>query len=172
MQVSEMNVSCKTKVFKDVVSDLMHAFRASFRRLTETNIDMSLGRIRTIPITADGYTLIEGRVKNLVGGKVTCALDRNIVEYLKKPAEGIFKETLDLDTIIEIFVDDMFDNFTSTSKNGLIEIGLNEVDMKNEWTTNLYYIQYNLKFKDKSGQIVNSKAVFGIDELMAMYFRD
>ena len=172
MQVSEMNASCKTQVFKDVVSDLMHSFRTSFKRLTESHIDMRLGRIRTLPIMTDGYTFVEGRVKNLVGGRVTCALDKNIVEFLQQPIEGVFKETLEMDTIIEIFVDDLFDTFSSVSKNGMLQIGLNEVDMNYDWNNNIYYIQYDLKFKDKSGKVINSKAVFGIDEITSMYFKD
>jgi hypothetical protein len=172
MQVSEMNASCKTQVFKDVVSDLMHSFRTSFKRLTESQIDMRLSRIRTLPIIADGYTMVEGRVKNLVGGRVTCALDRNLVEYLQQPVEGVFKETLDMDTIIEVFVDDLFDTFSSVSKNGMLQIGLNEVEMEYDWEKNTYYIQYDLKFKDKYGKTINSKAVFGIDEITSMYFRD
>lgn len=172
MQVADINASCKTQVFKDVVSDLIHSFRASFKRLTETNLDMSLGRIRTIPMIVDEYVLVEGRVKNLVGGKVTCALENRLVEYIQQPVEGVFSEAISSDDIIGIFVDDMFDNFSSVSKNGVLEIGLNEVDMKYDWGDNQYFIQYNLKFKDRSGMIVNSKAIFGIDEITSMYFRD
>jgi hypothetical protein len=70
-----------------------------------------------------------------------------------------------------MFVGDVFDNFSSISKNGIIELGLNEVDMYHDWNKNLYYIEYELKFKYNDVE-TNSKAIFGIDELTSLYFKD
>lgn len=172
MNISDVIIPCKTKVFKDVVSDLMYSFRASFKRLTEMNIDISLGRIRTTSISSNGCVLIEGRVINLVGGKVTCALDKNIIEYLQKPMKNFFKESLEYDDIINMFVDDIFDNFSNISKNGIFKISLNENGLRNDWEKNIYYIQYDLKLKTDINKTINSKVIFGIDELTALYFRD
>lgn len=169
MNITDMNMSCKTQVFKDVVSDLMHSFRTSFKRLTETQLEMRLGKIKTIPIPSEGFVLVEGRVKNLVGGKVTCALEKEFVKKLTKPIREVFGDDVES---AEIFIEEFFDTFSSISKNGIFQIGLNEIDMVNQWENNLYYIQYDLRFMNESGRMVNSKVVFGIDELTAMYFRD
>lgn len=172
MRVSEINNSCKTQVFKDIVGDLMYSFRKSFKRFTDTNIDIKLSRIKTVPINTDKFFLIDGRIKNLVGGKVTCALHSVLVRHLQTTTDLVFKQTLTDDEIVQTFVEDLFDNFSSVSKNGILQIGLNEIDHNNNWDNNLYYVQYTIKFKKADGETVNSKAVFGIDELTSVYFKD
>jgi len=162
MQLVDINITCKTQIFKDIVSDLMYSIRSTFRKFTENNLDIKLSRIRTTPIgIIDEFIVKAGRIKNLVGGKVACALENNFVEYLEANS--------DID--VATFVDDMFDNLSSVSKNGVLQISLDEIS-EIKWDNNLYYIQYNIKFKNESGRDVSSRMIFAVDELTSIYFKD
>lgn len=176
MDLDEINRSCKTQIFKDVISDVIHSFRTSVKNLTETKVDIILNKIRLAPIELDSDCfIIEGKIKNLVGGSITCALEQKFINFLNDYID--FDNNLEPGNyglsgkeIAHFFVENFFDNFSSVSKNGLLNVYVNNQEYNNiKWESNLYYIQYGFKIV---GNPQRFKLTVAVDELTSLYFRD
>ncbi len=165
MQVADINRTCQTKLFKDVLEDMIYSFRQSIINLTDSNLDMQLTKIRTQPIPySSSDTKIEGKITNLVGGKISCVVGNNFKEFV---IENLSHES---SQPFEFFMEDVFDIFSNVAKNGVLEIGLTE--NANRWDKNMYFIQYSLKIILENGESLQSKLIVGVDEMTSLYFGD
>ncbi len=157
MEMYNMNESCKSVVFKSILIDIMYSFRSSIKKMTSANTDIRLGRIRFSPIESKGVKVV-GRIKNLVGGKITCLIDENLIKFLETKSEPL-----------ELFVLDFFDTFSSISKNGIIKLS-DQIELIESWVDGIYYISFDIKIFDGS-EVIISNLVISIDEITSMYFR-
>ena len=156
-----MNMTCKSVLFKAILIDIMYSFRTSIKKLTMSNIDIKLGKIRFTPIESDGIKVV-ARIKNLVGGKITCLFDTNLIKFVKTHST--------LSEPIETLALDFFDTFSSMSKNGLIRLSDN-IETSDTWNDAVYYISFDIKIF-YMGQVIPSKLIISIDEITAMYFKN
>lgn len=168
MEVADINASCKSTIFKSVLSDLMYSFRVTVKKLTGAKADIKLGKIRVTPIKSDGAIVI-GRIKNLVGGKLACAFDLPMVNFLNTDSEYAYEDF----TVTEMFAIDFFDSFSSMSKNGVLQLNTTTVESsKSEWENSIYYIKFDTKLFTKGGKVIPSSFIIAVDEITSMYFKD
>jgi hypothetical protein len=163
MDASEINASCKSTIFKSVLTDVIYSFRMSVKKLTGATADIKLNKIRVKPINIHGGTVVVGSIRNLVGGKIACVFDNPMVEFLHNETE--------YDS--ERFALDFFDCFSTTSKNGMLELNTDSVEInESAWENSIYYIRFDTKLLTETGKIIPSKFVISVDEITSMYFRD
>lgn len=154
MEICELNASCKSKMFKSILVDTMYSFRTSIKKLTSANTDIRLGQIRFTPIECKGDK-VEGRIKNLVGGKITCLISSNLIKFLET------NETSSIE-----LVQDFFDVFSSVSHSS---IKFNEIVSYIDRVDAMYYISFDIKVLSDNG-VISSKLVLCIDEITSLYF--
>lgn len=175
MDLAEINKSCKTQLFKDIISDFMYSFRTSVKNLTEAQLDITLNKIRLQPILLNEPNLtIGGKIKNLVGGTITCSLETKFIDYLQNNI--LFDDYLEPENygttnnaVAVFFMENFFDNFSSISKNGVFDVGVKKNNTNLKWEDNLYYIQYDFKVM---GYPQTFKLNIAVDEMTSLYFRD
>lgn len=155
-------------MFKSVLTDIIYSFRMSMKKLTGSTADVKLNQIRIKqPIEVDGLVVV-GNIRNLVGGKLSCAFDNNLVEFLNNESNYVS----DRFSPTEMFAIDLFDCFTSTSKNGLLELNTNNIKTRSNIVDSIYYIKFDTRILTNRGNIIPSKFVVSVDEIASMYFRD
>ena len=153
---------CKTQLFKDILSDIIYSFRQSVLTYTDGNIEIKLSKIRTQPIPYSSRdTKIEGKIINLIGGRISCVLGNKFVEFINK---HLVENT---DTPIEFLMENVFDIFSNVSKNEIFELCL--VSDEFNWDKNTYFIQYDIKIFINN-EAFQSKLIIAIDEMTSMYF--
>ena len=164
----QINTTCKSMIFKSVLTDLIYSFRASVKKLTGSVADVKLDQIRPRPIRIDGKVVV-GKIRNLVGGRITCAFDASMVEFLNTESEY----TSDKYSPVEMFAIDLFDCFSTTSKSGMLELNTNNVELSDtQYTDSLYYIRFDTRIFTKDGRVIPSRFIVSVDEITSMYFRD
>jgi len=159
---------CHTELFKEILSDIMYSFRNAVIRLTDTNVDIKLTKIRTTPIIIDKNKThqLTGTIQDLVGGHIQCILDDTFVNFMIQH----INHEIEQEFIIDMFMEYVFDLFSHTAKNNKLQIELdNNIDT--EWNNNIYYIQYNVKVI-KDNEIISTKLIIGVDELTSLYFEN
>ncbi len=163
----QLNTTCKSMIFKSVLTDLIYSFRTSIKKITGSVADVRLDQIRTKPIRIDGKVVI-GRIRNLVGGRIACAFDSSLVEFLNTESEYVS----DRYSPVEMFAIDLFDCFSSTSKNGILELNTNNIEVGDVPTDSMYYIRFDTRIFTKDGRVIPSRFIVSVDEIASMYFRD
>jgi len=163
--VAELNTPCKNVIFKSLLNDLRYSFRSSIKKLTGATTDVKLNKIRETPIHIDGNVIV-GRIRNLIGGKIVCAIDKMLVDFLDNESDC---KSLDY-TSSEIFAIDFFDNFSSTSKSKYFNMNTENIEVHNGWRYDLsYYIRFDTKIFTLSGKVIPSNFIISIDEITLMY---
>ena len=164
----QINSTCKSVIFKSVLTDLIYSFRTSVKKLTGSVADVKLDQIRPRPIQIDGKVVV-GKIRNLVGGRITCAFDAAMVQFLNTESEY----ASDRYSPVEMFAIDLFDCFSSTSKNGILELNTNSIELIDSLhTDSMYYIRFDTRIFTKDGRVIPSRFIVSVDEIASMYFRD
>ncbi len=163
----QINRVCKSLVFKTVLTDLVYSFRSSIKKLTGGVADVKLEQIRPTPIYVRGKVAV-GRVRNLIGGRIACAFDPSLVNFINSETEYYSARY----TPIELFATDMFDCFSSTSKSGMLVLNTSNLELLDESLNDSMYIRFDTRIFTKVGLVIPSRFIISVDEIASMYFKD
>lgn len=164
----QINTACKSMVFKSVLTDLIYSFRHSVKKLTGSIVDIKLDQIRTKPIPHSG-TVVVTKIRNLVGGRIACVIDSVMAEFLNMAVEYDCDDYVPL----EIFAIDLFDCFSSISKNKIIELSTDNIEISDaHYTDATYYIRFDVRIFTQDNRVIASRFIVSVDEIASMYFRD
>lgn len=168
MKLSDINNTCKSSIFKSVLSDLIYSFRMSIKKMTGATADVRLDRIKVSPINTGGDVIVS-KVKSLIGGKVACSFDKHMIDFLNIHSDaGSNKYSSEVN-----FAIDFFDNFSSISRNGILEMNTVDIETLKDWLyDSSYFIRFDTRIITKDGKTIPSKFVISIDEIASMYFKD
>ena len=155
----------KSVVFRSVLDDIIYSLGVSLKKTTDSNNEVRLSKIRMKPMKRDGVIVI-GRIKNLIGGKVSCLLDNSLLGFLndniKYDVEGL--------SPLHVFIMDFFDNFSSMSRTDLFQLHPCKFDCVEQFLPDsLYYISFDIKIYS-GGKMISSKFIVSLDEITALYF--
>ena len=166
VDIAEVTSTCKSEIFKSVLNDLVYSFRLSIKKLTSATLDIKLTKIRLKPICIEGAFIV-GKIRNLVGGKIICVIDNNMVKFLNSNL------TYAPETTTEIFAIDFFDCFISTSRHKWLNLNTDNIEMSTCCIGTFgYYINFDVRIFTTKGKPISSKFIISIDEIASMYFRD
>ena len=166
MEHKERDIAYKSEIFKTLLMDLIYAYRSTLKKLLSLKTDIRLETIRTTPIPINGQTIVTSKIKNLIGGKIICVLDEKLVNFLKKE---LAKENYSKP--IETFILDFFNNFSSISKNGMINIHDESVEIQSTLRESVVcYIRFDTKIFLTDGKAIQSNFIVALDEITSMYF--
>lgn len=164
VDLAELNMTCKSTIFKSVLNDLVYSFRMSIKKLTGAKTDIRLSKIRLEPISVNGLVVV-GRIRSLVGGKISYAIDHKMINFLNAYTE------FGSDITSEIFAVDLFDCFSSTSKHRWLDLSTDNIEVSTNWVDlSCYYIRFKTKIFTRDGEVIPSDLVISIDEIASMYF--
>ena len=155
MKVLDLQKSCKTRVFKDLIRDMIFSIRQSVWKLTNNNIDIKLSKISLTPIMLKSGEQFNVQVTNLVGGNIAFLIDNNFIEFIKMNVE--------FDESNKIFINDVID-FFSHSQDNILKLKYSE--KVNNWEDNLYYVKLNIKINLK----LITSIIIAVDEITSLYF--
>ena len=141
-------------VFKETIEDLIYSLGTTINYLAEAKTEIKLNRITT-SMDISNKEIRNGTIVNLVGGQVSCIYEKQFETYL-------ITKMNDEEAITE-FTDNFFDSFSKVSKHHLFDVSLTEKSTKIK-----YYIQFQVKVIGE--ETFTTKIIFGVDDMVGMYF--
>jgi hypothetical protein len=123
-----------------------------------------------LPVINELKYVISAKIKNLVGGKISCGLTNTFVHFLNSELEFKTANFNDLKAA-NIFAIDFFDYFSSNSKNTIFSLNVDNIIIASKWQTPLpYYIRFDVIIITPMNNRIVTPMIVVIDELASLYF--
>ena len=143
--------------FKFFIQDVIYSFKQVFKRQSDNNIQLELYQIKNdIRTEKNRITFINGKIDNLISGKIQCGYDLYFDELMAE-------QGLDL----KIFTDNFFDYLNTLSK---INYGfkLTNIECKS-YLFIIFRYRYQIEF---NGVYQQGYFFIGFDEITLLYFEN